>query len=77
MGRRNNLVLNVEGMIGSDARDVAADLVALAQRLQIMVECRANGVIMRASPGMTADEVYRDWWVWIEREAANAPPQPS
>lgn len=45
------LLINAEGLCGDDIVDVVSDMVALAERLGVVVRVDINGVDMLASPG--------------------------
>lgn len=48
---RPDLYITVEAFAGSDIRHIADEMIALANRMQVVVECKCNGVTMMARPG--------------------------
>jgi hypothetical protein len=55
------LEINVEAMVGSDIEDVTKDLLDLARRLNLRVNCDFNGTRLSMGPNGNAKSMATDY----------------
>ena len=56
-----NLALEIEGLAGSDVKDVVADMCRISQQLDIMVKSKVNGKIILARPWDSEHTILRNF----------------
>ena len=57
----HNVMLRLEGFAGSRVKDIAADMQATANRLDIAVALDMNGTDLLTFPGASVAEIKRDY----------------
>ena len=61
-----SISLHVEGIAGGTVSQIAQEMVALANRVNIMVTCDVNRCHIIAMPGDRPKDVERQYDVWLE-----------
>lgn len=64
---RNSIILKVELFAGTDIKDAAIDLCALAERVGVLCEASFNGVKLWARPGDSPQVMVDKYMVEINK----------
>ena len=59
--RYKTLSIDVEGIAGSDIRDVCNDMCELANDLGLGIGSKVNGIFLYAVPGLTGEALFKDY----------------
>lgn len=62
------IILRVELLAGSDIEDACKEIIALADRIQIIVMAKFNGVELLASPGYDAQIMVQERHKLMDKE---------
>lgn len=62
-----NLSIKVEGIAGSDIKEVCEEMIALSMRLQVMVTVNFNGIHLNALSGDDATVMVSEYHRQIDR----------
>jgi len=63
----NAVVLRLEGLVGSTAPTVAAEMIRLATLLDVLVELDFNGIPLLATRASTVKSIEDDYWATLRR----------
>ena len=62
------IILRVELLAGSDIEDACKEIIALADRIQVIAIAKFNGVELMAVPGDDAQIMVQEWHKLMDKE---------
>lgn len=58
---RSNIILRIEFLAGTDIKDAAIDICALANKLGVNVDAKFNDALLLAAPGSDPDVMLKHY----------------